>query len=504
MVNGRIYEVTIDCSRLPTFDITTVAGGLAVASLDKIVRLFLSAQTSGTPPAAPVITAQPTSRTATAGSSTTFNVAATIAGSAVVQWYKDGFEIDTLHSAPRVTRSANGLSLTINSITAADAGDYRMQIISPGGYVASSVATLTVPVAPVITAQPVAQNAVTGGNATFSVSASGTGNTYQWRKDGIAINGATGSSVTLTNVTVANAGNYAVVITNSLGSVTSNTAALAIVSASAAGRLINLSILTSLGAGGDAFTMGFVVGGPGTGGAKPLLVRVAGPSLAQLGVTGALDDPKLELFAGSNRTGENDNWGGGTELMNAMAAVGAFAYSGANSRDAAAVANITSSDNSVRVSAVGNGSGAVIAELYDATPSGSFSATTPRLVNVSVLKNIGSGLTAGFVIGGSTSKTVLIRAIGPTIGAAPFNVGGVVADPQLALFSGQNKIAENNDWGGTSALAAAFAGVGAFALPAASRDAALVTTLVPGNYTVQVTGVGNTTGTALIEVYDVP
>ena len=125
-------------------------------------------------------------------------------------------------------------------------------------------------------------------------------------------------------------------------------------------------------------------------------------------------------------------------------------------------------------------------------------------MNVSVLKHLGTGLTVGFVIGGLEAKTVLIRAVGPTLGGAPFNVPGVVADPQLTLFSGQTSIGTNNNWGGTAALTAAFSQVGAFALPATSLDAALVATLLPGNYTVQVSGVGGTTGVAIVEVYEVP
>src|SRR5207249_3460519 len=101
------------------------------------------------------------------------------------------------------------------------------------------------------------------------------------------------------------------------------------------------------------------------------------------------------------------------------------------------LANISSRDNSVRVSATGNGTGTVIAELYDSTPIASMTAASPRLVNVSVLKPLGAGLTAGFVIDGNESKKVLVRAVGPTIGAPPFNVAGAVADPQLTLFSGQ-------------------------------------------------------------------
>jgi hypothetical protein len=271
-----------------------------------------------------------------------------------------------------------------------------------------------------------------------------------------------------------------------------------------ASRLVNLSILTSLDAAGDSFTLGYVVGGAGTSGSKPILIRAAGPTLgaAPFNIPGALADPKIELFAGATKTSENDNWGGSATLGNAFAAVGAFAYAGPTSLDAAALASIAAGDNSVRVT--GTGTGTVIAELYDSTPFPNLAASSPRLVNVSVLKHLGTGLTAGFVIDGTATKRVLIRAVGPTIGEPPFNVGGVVADPQLTLFSGQTGIRSNDNWGGTAELTAAFTQVGAFALPAASRDAAVLITLQPGAYTVQVSGVGGTTGVAIVEVYEVP
>jgi hypothetical protein len=296
------------------------------------------------------------------------------------------------------------------------------------------------------------------------------------------------------------------------------------------------------------FAMGFVVGGAGTSGTKPLVIRAVGPSLVPLGVSGALEDPKLEIFAGTSKTGENDNWGGATALTNAMSGVGAFAFANTASRDAAMMANAARGNNSVSVSATGNGTGAVLAEIYEVTPAtttdtrpflpngtanpnfgmttGGHATTTPRLINVSVLKHLGSGLTVGFVVGGSSSRTVLIRAVGPTLGMSPFNVSGAVANPQLELYSGSTRIGGNNDWGGTAprgtgpdglagtpddvpnaldiSLSAAFAQVGAFALPLGSRDAALVTTLVPGNYSVQVSGVGGTTGMAIVEIYEMP
>ena len=354
---------------------------------------------------------------------------------------------------------------------------------------------------PALAQQPQPQSVNLGQPAVLQVTAYATGPfSYQWKKDGAAISGATSATLTLSGVQSTSNGNYTVTVSNSAGFVTSNVVPLTV---NIPGRLINLSVLTDIVAAGEDFTLGYVVGGTNTSGAKSLVIRAAGPSLGALGVLGTLDDPKLELFAGSTFTGGNDNWGGSAQLTAALAAVGAFAYTGPLSKDAATTANITTRDNSVKVSAVGSGRGTVIAEIYDATSLASFTTATPRLINVSVRKHLGSLLTMGFVVGGSTSAKVLVRGIGPTLGA--FGVPGTVADPQLTLFNSSSvKIGENNDWGGTAPLTAAFASVGAFALPSTSKDAALLVTLAPGNYTAQVTGVNGTTGVALVEVYEVP
>ena len=208
-------------------------------------------------------------------------------------------------------------------------------------------------------------------------------------------------------------------------------------------------------------------------------------------------------FAGSVQAGANDDWGGGSHVAEAMAAVGAFPFTGPGSRDAAALVNLTAgTDNSVRVSANGGGTGSVLAEIYDATSAAGFSASTPRLINIAVLKHLGPSLTVGFVVGGTGTKTVLIRAIGPTLGS--FGVAGSLSDPKLELFAGANKINENDNWGGSASLSSAFSTVGAFPLVASTRDAVLLVTLAPGGYTAQVSGVGDTTGVALVEVYELP
>jgi hypothetical protein len=146
----------------------------------------------------------------------------------------------------------------------------------------------------------------------------------------------------------------------------------------------------------------------------------------------------------------------------------------------------------------------VLIELYDASSAG----TTSRLGNIATRAFIASAddiITAGFVIEGTGTKTVLVRGIGPAL--ATFNVPDPLANPQLAVFRGAESLYQNNDWGSADnagAIAAAAVQTGAFSLPADSKDAALLLTLPAGAYTVQLRGVGSGTGAALIEIYDVP
>lgn len=266
-------------------------------------------------------------------------------------------------------------------------------------------------------------------------------------------------------------------------------------------RLTNLSVLAPILGAGDFFTVGYVVGGSGTSGSKNVLLRAAGPSLSTLGVPGVLADPKLERFAGSTKTGENDNWGGSTALSSAMSSVGAFAFSGPASRDAAASVTLPAGDHSMTISAVGGSTGLVLAEVYDATPDAAYTATTPRLINLSLLKDSAGEITAGFVVAGSGETRVLARAVGPALSA--FGVVGAAADPRLKLYVGEKEIGANDNWGGRSELVTAFARAGAFDLAANSRDAALVASLPAGNYTVRVE-TGDSAGMVLVEVYEVP
>ena len=449
-----------------------------------------------------VITARPVAQHVETGQPAVFSVVASGVG-LTYQWLKNG----------SVIAGATQASYTIAAAQSADVATYTVRLTS-GAATDLAAAKLNVGAATAgvsISSQPSSLSVTVGQPASFTVVAFGSGLSYQWLKNSTAIGGATAATYSIASAQAGDAGSFTVRVAGSSGTVESAAATLTVTSvappppppAAPSSRLVNLSILTDIASAGDSFTMGYVVGGAGTSGSKPILIRAAGPALVQLGVGGVLNDPKLETYAGSTKTGENDNWGGSAVLSNAFAAVAAFPYPAATSLDAAVFGNISAGDNSVKVSATGSGTGLVIAELYDSTPVAAMTATTPRLVNVSVLKALGTGMTAGFVIDGTSPKKVLIRVVGPTLGTV-FGVGGVVADPQLTLFSGQAVIGSNDNWGGTPELTAAFTQVGAFGLPAASKDAAVLATLQRGSYTVEAKGVGGTTGVAILEVYEVP
>jgi hypothetical protein len=153
---------------------------------------------------------------------------------------------------------------------------------------------------------------------------------------------------------------------------------------------------------------------------------------------------------------------------------------------------------------VTNSAGSATSSAAVLTVTSSQPVGTARLINLSVRSNAGSGaqtLIGGFVIGGTGSKSVLVRADGPSL--SEFGVSGELPDPQLGLFNATGtEIASNSKWGGSAALANIFAQVGAFALPSGSNDAALDQTLAPAAYTAQATSTSGDTGIVLVEVYD--
>ena len=262
-------------------------------------------------------------------------------------------------------------------------------------------------------------------------------------------------------------------------------------------RLLNIATRAAVGGTAGAPIPGFVLSGAG---AKPIVVRAVGPTLAGFGVTGTLADPRLTLVGGTATLATNDNWiaTDGATMTNA----GAFALT-AGSRDAALVMTLGPGAYTAPIGAVDNGSGVALVEVYDAAPG-----SGATIINASTRAFVGTGanvLIPGFVVGGTGTIRLLIRAVGPTLGS--FGVSDVLADPTVTLFSGTTALATNDNWSAAAnatEIAGAASAVGAFALPAGSRDATLVATLAPGSYSAVVSGVANTTGTALVELYVLP
>ncbi|MFZ1056665.1 MAG: hypothetical protein WAN79_13420, partial [Opitutaceae bacterium] len=270
---------------------------------------------------------------------------------------------------------------------------------------------------------------------------------------------------------------------------------------------INLSCRSQVGTGANILIAGFAVGGAGVSGSETLLIRGAGPALSSFGVTGVLPDPVLSLFnSGAAQIATNAGWGGTAALTSAFTQTGAFAWSSPTSHDAALLSTEPTGAYTAQISGQTGDTGVALAEVYDDTPAGSYTPSTPRLVNLSARAQAGSGpniLIAGFVIGGSTSRTVLIRASGPAL--IPFGVTGALADPEVQLYSGSTLLASNDGWGGASDISNAAAAVNAFSwTDPTSHDSGILETLPPGAYTAQVSGASGDSGVALIEVYEVP
>jgi uncharacterized protein (DUF1800 family) len=272
----------------------------------------------------------------------------------------------------------------------------------------------------------------------------------------------------------------------------------------------NLSTRAQVGTGGNLLITGFNVG---PGGSKQVLIRASGPALTSFGVGGTLADPRLELFSGSTKIAENDNWGAAIApavpvTAANFTAVGAFTWM-AGSRDAALLATLAPGAYTAQVSGVGATTGVALIEVYEVGQG------VARLTNISTRAQVGTGgsiLIPGLVISpGSGTRRLLIRAAGPALGA--LGVPGTLADPTLVVLNAAGAtVATNDNWGtpvgataaSATALGAAFTAAGAFEFSnPTGRDAAVLADFAAGSYTIQVSGVGNTTGVALVEVYDV-
>jgi outer membrane protein assembly factor BamB len=273
-------------------------------------------------------------------------------------------------------------------------------------------------------------------------------------------------------------------------------------------RLINLTARGVVGPG-HALIGGFAVKGTGR---KQVLVRAIGPTLQSFGVPNPLPDPKVTVHFGDVFTYPNDNWSEGVdagEIEKVSPIVGAFPLP-VLSKDSALLFEPSSFlsfkvDFTQVVESVDGRSGIALFELYDSNQAN----IDCRLVNLSSRAQVGTGdniLIAGLFVAGSGKQRVLVRAVGP--GLTQYGVTGVLQRPVITLFNADGvQLASNTGWttdGWKGDLVVASRIAGAFPLTDNSTDSAMILTLSQGAYTFLVTGVGGTTGEALVEVYALP
>ncbi len=442
------------------------------------------------PTGLPVFTGQPMGGIINVGDLAWFSATATGAVPMTFQWRKDTAPIS----------GATDATLSILNAQLGAAGVYDVVATNGFGSTVSAGATVlftSMLTAPTITQAPLSQVALAGVTATFSVTAGGVpAPTFQWRRNGTPLVGATAATLNLGLVQEGDAGTYDVVASNLQGSVISGQATLTV-----RGRPVIWTARLALTAGDAVGT--FVLEGAAP---KRLLVRAVGPTLTTFGVNvaDALVNPKLEIFDNAGQlVVSNDDWSTHVDqsgLNAATAASGAFALT-AGSKDAVVLRSFAPGTYFARVTAATPGGRLVLVELYDAE-----SASATRVPYTAArgwsAQSGGDIVIGGLGASGTSQRTYLLRASGPALGAE-----GTLANPTFTVLRDSVVRASNDDWQtgtDTTGVAAAAARVGAFSFAEGSRDAALLVTasVRAGQYVGHIAGAGGSAGLVLVEAIE--
>jgi hypothetical protein len=256
-------------------------------------------------------------------------------------------------------------------------------------------------------------------------------------------------------------------------------------------QLLNISTRMRVLTGDKALIGGFIVTGSES---KKVIIRGMGPSLGAAGVPDTLQDPVLELHQQGGAVVINDNW-----KDSQRSEIEASGIPPGDDREAAIVATLPPGNHTAILTGKGGTIGGGLVEVYDLSQP-----AEARLANISTRGFVDTGdnvMIAGFIAGPSTGTLVqvLVRAIGPSL--TTVGVPDALQDPTLELHdSNGGTIAVNDNWKETQQTEIEQTQIP----PSDNRESAILSPLAPGNYTAILRGKNNTTGNALVEVYNLP
>jgi hypothetical protein len=258
-----------------------------------------------------------------------------------------------------------------------------------------------------------------------------------------------------------------------------------------ASQILNLSTRLRVETGDNVLIGGFIISGTEP---KKIIVRAIGPSLAAFNVPGPLADPVLELHDSSGLLAQNDNW-----RQNQEAEIQNSGLAPNNDLEAAIVRTVPPGNYTAIVRGQNNGTGVALVEVFDLAPQ-----SDSRLANVSTRGLVSTGdnlMIGGFIAGGSGggTTTVLIRGLGPSLAAS--GVSNLLENPTFELYNANGAfIGGNDDWNPSipNYYDVRAAGFG----PQNAMEAAYVSDVAAGNYTVILRGKSNGTGVGLLEIYN--
>jgi hypothetical protein len=256
-------------------------------------------------------------------------------------------------------------------------------------------------------------------------------------------------------------------------------------------HLANISTRMKVGTGASVLIGGFIIQGSQP---KTLVVRAIGPSLTASGLSGVLADPVLELHdSAGGVVASNDDWRDGQQASQ----IEQSGLAPTEALESAVLVTLAPGSYTAVVSGFDNTAGNGLVEAYE------MDSTTTRLVNISTRGRVGAvnePMIGGLITQGGSTKKVIIRALGPSLGTGANAIAGALADPVLELRDASgNLLAVNDDWQNGDQVADIVAST---IPPANALESAIVATLGTGNYTAIVRGLDGASGVALVEVFD--